>query len=101
MNDICAHKQAPGLSRDPVLATLHKVPVQSSGMNAAIEGMKNLHLLDEYQVACAVAKQLADFAAGYTDGPWDGIFKGIASRIQRSEHVEIPLAAPSSERSEL
>lgn len=91
-NDIAtAIMNGPALSYDPVFKTLSKIPVNSYGINAAVEGMQNRHKVDEYQVACAVAKQLADFAEGYTQNPWNSIHEGVQRRIRQTETVEIPL----------
>lgn len=94
--DICkAITNGPALSYDPILGRMWKMPVEGRGIYASVEGMKNIHKVDEYQVVCAVAEQLADFATGFLELPaWHTIHDGIQRRIVHTEAVQVPLSDP-------
>lgn len=103
VKEICtALMQGPNLSQGPILQSLSKMPVNGRGIQASVEAMQNIHMVDEYQVVCAVAKQLADFTEGFTQlASWDRIREGLDRRIREAESVKIPLQSSSGGRADL
>ena len=74
------------ISLDRIMLSVHKKPVSSQGQHAAIEGMQNLHIVDEYQVICSVTEQFADHATQIAAQ----LDINVSDLVARLEEIEIP-----------
>ena len=78
--------EGPTILSDRILHSIRKKPVDSRGMHAAVEGLQNLHIVDEYQVVCSVTEQFADHADQIS-----ALFGINAPElVARAESIEIP-----------
>jgi hypothetical protein len=78
----------PVISADRILTTLSKKPVDGRGMQAAREGLQNLHFVDEFQVICAVTAQFAEHADQQS---FAALEAGLTDFVHRQEDIRVPL----------
>ena len=78
-------EEGPAISTHRILQSISKKPVDSTGINALVEGMQNFHIVDEYQVVCSITEQFADHANNISSH-----FDINVPELVARENMEIP-----------